>query len=195
MSELPREALKRVLAGVGELLAADGEHHAIVVAGGASLNLLGLVDRTTQDVDVIARAERDEQSDALRLVHPDPIPPSLERAIVSVARDFGLNPNSMNTEVAAQWKQELPPWIADDISWTTLGGGLDVGLLGRTLIALKLYAAADHAPGSVHFQDLIALGPTDSELDEARSWVVSQDELTEWPRIVDEVVEHAKRRR
>jgi len=42
------------LTRVGDLLAADGERFAVVVLGGAALNLLGVVDRTTRDVDVVA---------------------------------------------------------------------------------------------------------------------------------------------
>jgi hypothetical protein len=46
------------LARVGELLAADGEAFALVVLGGAALNLLGIVERATRDVDVLASASR-----------------------------------------------------------------------------------------------------------------------------------------
>ena len=48
------EQLEALFAAVGDLLDADGERVGIVVVGGASLNLLGLVQRTTSDVDVIA---------------------------------------------------------------------------------------------------------------------------------------------
>ena len=44
------------------------------------------------------------------------------------------------------------------------------------LIFFKLYAAVDDiGPSSVHFQDLIALTPTDGELIEASHWVGEQD--------------------
>ena len=56
--------------------------------GGASLNLAGLVDRATDDVDVIARA-KDEQGEPT-LIPPDPMPDVLKGAIGRVARDFGL---------------------------------------------------------------------------------------------------------
>ena len=67
--------------------------------------------------------------------------------------------------------QGLPPWISDDLTWRRFGALL-IGLAGRqTLIALKLFAAVDQGPRSVHYQDLVVLAPTDEELDIAASWV------------------------
>jgi len=44
------ELLPEALAAVGALLAEEGDQATIIVVGGASLNLLGLIERTTQDV-------------------------------------------------------------------------------------------------------------------------------------------------
>ncbi len=43
--------LDKALQGVGELLARRGDEAAIVVVGGTALNLLGVVERYTRDVD------------------------------------------------------------------------------------------------------------------------------------------------
>ncbi|HEX8829936.1 MAG TPA: hypothetical protein VF705_02165 [Longimicrobium sp.] len=188
------DVLPEALAAVGALLAADGAHVAIVVVGGASLNLLGLIGRTTQDVDVIARAVP-APGTAGGLVPPDPLPPVLVRAVARVARDFALPDDWINTVVAKQWSQGLPPWLADDLEWRRYGG-LDVGLAGRrTLIALKLFAAVDQSPRSVHAQDLGALAPTDTELEDAAAWVVTQDASPEFPRLVQEMTEHVRAHR
>ena len=48
---------EQALTAVGEILAAEGKSAAIVIVGGAALNLLGVVDRATRDVDVMALAE------------------------------------------------------------------------------------------------------------------------------------------
>jgi hypothetical protein len=48
--------IEAALKHVGELLDAEGEAFAIVILGGAALNLLGVVARTTTDVDVLAVA-------------------------------------------------------------------------------------------------------------------------------------------
>lgn len=191
MSEpLPIEV---ALDAAGDLLQTVGEHVAIVV-GGATMNLLGIVRRSTSDVDVIARADRDEAGD-LHLSQAEPFPESLRAAIRTVARDFGLPSDWMNAEVGAQWVQGLPPWILDDITWRAYGN-LDVGLVGRrTLIALKLFAAVDSGPASVHAQDLLALAPTDVELQEAREWVMTQDAYEGFTTMISQVIEYVRRQR
>jgi len=187
--------LEPALQAVGELLAADEAEVALVVVGGATLNLLGLLDRTTHDVDVIAVASAPVGAVPARLTPPDPLPDALHRAILRVARDFGLEPDWINTAIARQWSQGLPPWLPHDITWRRYGG-LHVGLVGRrTLIALKLFAAVDQSVHSVHAQDLVALIPSDAELDEAVAWVVTQDASDSFPRLVQEVVEHVRSHR
>lgn len=193
--QLDAEQLETALSAVGELVAAEGERVAVVVVGGATLNLLGIVRRATSDVDVIARAYRDEGGE-LRLERAEPFPPTLARAIRTVARDFGLSEDWMNAAVEAQWATGLPPGLLEDTSWRNYGGGLDVGLVGRsTLIALKLFAAADGGRQSVHVQDLIALEPEAEELETASAWVRTQDAAAEWAALVEEVIRHVQRDR
>ena len=183
--------LEQALQAVGDLLEAEHLHEAIIVVGGVALNMLGLLQRTTQDVDIIARgiAPTSELETALQLLNPDPLPDGLVRAIATVARDFGLPPDWMNTEVAMQWRFGLPPSIKEDLTWRRFGG-LSIGLAGRrTIIALKLFAAVDQGPNSVHFQDLIALSPSSDELADAARWVYTQDASEDFPRLVDEVVQ------
>jgi hypothetical protein len=184
------EHLLEALRACGDLLEAEGQRVRVVVVGGASLNLLGLVQRSTADVDVIARAELHGRR--LTLVRAEPFPTALNRAIERVARDLGLPPDWLNAEIGMQWSQGLPPGIEDDLTWHTFGG-LEVGLAGRrTLVALKLFAAADRGPRSVHLQDLIALRPTDDELASAQAWVSGQDAAPEFQQILRQVVEHVR---
>ena len=79
-----REVIEAALAEVGEILALQGSSCSIVVLGGAALNLHGIVDRPTIDVDVLAQEQEG------RLVPPDPLPNSLQSAIVAIARSRGL---------------------------------------------------------------------------------------------------------
>ncbi len=193
--EFHAEELEAALRALGELLAAADEPAAVVVVGGATLNLLGVVRRATNDVGVIARASRDEDG-ALRLERAEPFPPGLTRGIRTVARDFGLSEDWMNAAVEAQWATGLPPGLLEDTTWRNYGGGLDVGLVGRrTLIALKLFAAADGGRLSVHLQDLRALSPTSAELESAAEWVRAQDAAPEWSSIVQDVIRHVDRDR
>ena len=109
-----------------------------------------------------------------------------------MARDFGLPKDWMNTAIGAQWRQGLPPWLGTDVTWRTYGG-LTVGLAGRrTLIALKLFAAVDQGPQSVHYQDLVALSPTPEELEAAAEWVRTQDASDAFARMLDEVIRYVK---
>ena len=48
--------VEQALGLVGELLAAEGHEYAVTILGGAALNLLGIVERTTTDVDILAFA-------------------------------------------------------------------------------------------------------------------------------------------
>lgn len=193
--ELDRGAIADALTAVGELLAAADERAAIVVTGGATLNLLGIVQRTTTDVDVIAAARRAEDGTWV-LEDARPFPPPLARAVRTVARDFDLDEDWLNAEVGMQWSQGLPPWTLDEIEWRNFGDGLDVGLVGRrTLIALKLFAVVDRGIGSVHFQDLQSLSPSDRELTESKTWVLTQDSGARWPALVEEAVTNVERDR
>jgi hypothetical protein len=186
---LDAAALAALLDALGAHLASGGVQVSIVVVGGAALALRGWVPRATQDVDVIALADDDG-----RLARPR-FPEVLMRAVQRVARDFNLPDDWLNAAVGAQWQAGLPDGLEADLEWQAFRG-LRVGLAGRaTLIALKLFAAVDRGPRSVHLQDLVALDPTDPELCHARAWVVTQDIAVEWPRLVEEVVDHVRTRR
>jgi hypothetical protein len=178
-----------LLDAVGAHLQAGGVHVAIVVVGGAALALRGWVPRTTQDVDVIALSDPGG-----RLARPR-FPAALVRAVERVARDFNLPDDWLNAAVGAQWHVGLPDGLADDLEWRVFRG-LRVGLAGRaTLIALKLFAAVDKGPGSVHLQDLVVLAPSDQEFVVASAWVRTHDIAPEWPRLVEEVVDHVRAQR
>lgn len=186
--------IEQALSAVGDLLLAKAAPVDVVVVGGATLNLLGIVSRTTHDVDVIAQACRDDAG-MLRLAHAEPFPEALDEAIRTVARDFGLERDWMNAAVGKQWSQGLPPDIKRDLSWRRYGA-LSVGLVGRrTLIALKLFAAVDQGPRSVHMQDLVALAPSDGELERAAAWVETQDGSPLFPQLVRQAMAHVQQHR
>jgi hypothetical protein len=130
---------------VGELLAAEGESYAIVIVGGAALNLLGVVSRTTNDVDIIAFGER-RPDDSWGVVQaPTPLPERLVAAIRTVARDLRLADDWMNSGPAPQSAFGFPPGMQGKIAWRDYDG-LRVGIVDRAvLICLKLHAAVDNA--------------------------------------------------
>ncbi len=186
--------IEKALQAVGELLAAEGHTIGIVIVGGAALNLLGIVQRTTRDIDVIALADPTDANRQALLQPPDQLPDWLQRAIQEVGRDLGLMSGWLNAGPALQWKQGLPPGLETRVGWRTYSG-LAVGIASRyDLIFLKLYAAADATgPESVHYQDLLRLQPTTAELDAAAQWVRAQDTSLDFARILDQVLSHARR--
>lgn len=184
---MPELNPERALRAVGELLAYERVEASIVVIGGSALILLGIVERATTDVDVVA-IRRDDGA-ATAIGPPDPLPEPLQRAIERVAEDFGLPTHWLNTMAGLQWQTGLPPGLEGRIEWREFGG-LRVGLASRyDLIFLKLYAAADDVgPESVHYQDLLALQPTRAELRAAAGWISGQDTSDVFRDIVEEVV-------
>ena len=185
--------LETALQATGELLARRGASAAIVVVGGTALNLLGVISRATQDVDVIAAATSRGRAAPIEIKPPDPLPRTLTRAVATVARDLGLPNDWLNTTVASQWVTGLPSGFASRITWKAYGG-LWVGLAGRyDLIFLKLYAAADDVgPTSRHFKDLVALKPTPADLDAARAWIATQDPPPAVAQAVAQVIAHVR---
>ena len=189
MEDLAHEDLVELFRAVGEHLAADSVRVAIVVVGGASLITRGWVRRATKDVDVIAILDPETKASP-KLIPPDPLPRSLQEAGLRVARDYDLPPDWLNAEVGAQWRTGLPADLTEDLEWWTFGG-LDVAFAGRqTIIALKLYAAVDRGPESVHVQDLVTLRPTADELERARQWVLTQDASPVFSDFIDQVIDH-----
>jgi len=182
---------KDALRAVGEILEAEGECVAIVVVGGTALNLLGVVDRVTHDVDIIAVGYPPDASKPAIREPPAQLPRALDRAARLVAKNLGLDSDWINTGPALQWKQGLPDGLADRVQWR-LYANLHVGVVDRhDLVFLKLYAAADATgPASVHYQDLVALHPTVGELQDARAWVLTQDGSPDFHRVVEKVIEH-----
>lgn len=181
---------------VGELLAADGHEYAVAILGGAALNLLGIVTRTTTDVDILAFATPRPNAapdQATIREPPEPIPEPLARAAAAVARDLELDPDWLNTGPALQWRAGLPPGLGQRVEWRRYGA-LWVGVVGRyDLIYFKLFAAVDsNGPSSVHYQDLLALRPSGAELDEAAAWVRTQDASPAFPELLDLVMTHVR---
>ena len=167
MKSLDERALDAVLSALGEQLEAVDFEFGIVLVGGAALSLSSFVTRATNDVDVIAIAHGRHT----QISPPDKLPELFVAAVARVARDFGLDPNWLNTDVAKQWRVGLPDGFAGRVNW--------------------LFAASDN-PGSDnrHYRDLLALRPTTSELQAAASWVVTQDASPAWPSEVARVLAH-----
>jgi hypothetical protein len=178
--------IEEALAAVGEVLSLQGVSYSIVVVGGAALNLLGLIQRPTRDVDVLAFAD----GRALR-APPEPLPQALLDAVASVAAELKRPVDWLNTVVALQWRQGIPPGFASRVEWREFGA-LRVGLASRyDMIFFKLYAMADDGPTGRHAHDLIALKPTADELSSAAEWIATQDPSPGFAAMLDRAIRYA----
>ena len=170
MSNVTRDALDPILSALGEQLHARGAPKHLVVIGGSGLLAMGLGDRPTQDVDVVAFVQGD------RLVSARPFPPELDDAARRVADDFGLMPGWLNPgptpllEIAG-----LPDGFEGRLTTRAYGEALMVSFASRfDQVQLKLYALADRGEARDE-QDLRRLEPTEPELRAGAEWARSHN--------------------
>ena len=144
----------------------------LVVCGGTALSALGLVMRTTRDVDVLGIVL--ETLDGLTIQRIMEFPDWLIRAATIVGRDFDLPENWLNLGPASQVESGLPEGFEKRLVKRVYGNFLTVYFISRLdQIHFKLYAAVDQ--DDYHVQDLFALKPTEDEMEMAARWVVTQD--------------------
>ncbi|MHB1582297.1 MAG: DUF6036 family nucleotidyltransferase [Acidimicrobiales bacterium] len=167
--EFQREVLEEALETLGAILEARQIHYELLAIGGSSLLLLGLIDRPTGDLDVVALFE----SGAVHRL--DELPEPLDTAAHQVATALGLSRNWLNTRPSSLMDFGLPlGWECRVI--TRQFEGLCLNLPGREdQICFKLYAAVDRGPNDKHFEDLKKLNPTAEELMFAARWTVTHD--------------------
>jgi len=164
-----------IIASFDTYLAEQSLNFEAIVVGGAALALLGIIRRTTRDVDLLT----------------SPIPPIILRHAKDFARIHDLPENWLN-DGPKSLKNELPPGWEAKIQPIFQGGSLTLWTLERQhLIITKLYAACDRDADDS--QDLLAMKPTVKEIEEARDWIVHLDGNPEWPNHVLTVVERLSR--
>lgn len=171
MNMIRRDDLDDALAALGALLEARGLHYELVIVGGASLLLRGVITRATRDIDVLGT--RDESGRVARI---EGLPEPLAHAVGQVGLAFGLAPDWLNLGPASLLDLGLPAGFEDRLT-AHRTGGLVTWLAGRfDLVCFKLYAAADHWPAlDRHLTDLAALAPTPEELRTAARWTRTHD--------------------
>ncbi|MGH3691317.1 MAG: hypothetical protein ACRDWD_16255 [Acidimicrobiia bacterium] len=164
-----RAGLEEAIEALGETLAERGHSCGILVIGGGSLLMLGLVRRPTADLDVVGLPSRDGYTKA------DSLPDFLQDAAREVGDAFGLGDRWLNTGPAGLIDFGLPPGLEERVTIRRYGG-LEVHLPAREdLICFKLYACVDQGERSKHFADLENLPASRSELLNAARWTRSQD--------------------
>ena len=163
------EGLEEALSTLGEVLSSRGLHCRFLIAGGSGLLLLGMVDRPTADVDILA-AVADHGYEFI-----DELPEPVAEAVRDVGDGLGLGPRWVNTGPAGLVHGGLPDGLAERVEVRRYGG-LEIHVPGREdYVCFKLYAAVDLTERSKHFQDLLALSPSRDELLFAARWTRSHD--------------------
>lgn len=169
MTDLNSKLLEEALATLGEVLTQRRAPQEIALIGGSGLLLLGTVERTTHDVDVVALV-----SDG-RLSTATPLPPALRDAALDVARALDLGPHWFNSGPTSLLDFGLPAGFLSRCEERRYGS-LVVHVAGRLdQIHFKLYAATDMGPRSKHMSDLRALAPSSEELLTAARWCRGHD--------------------
>jgi hypothetical protein len=178
------QAADQLLDALGAQLAARDESYTLAVVGGSALLALGLVSRTTKDVDILAIVENHE------LVSAQPLPAALLDAAHTVARDFGLSDDWLNPGPTSLLDLGLPDGFYERAQHRVYGPGLEVLFASRIdQIHLKLYATVDQGAGK-HLDDLEALQPTDQELLDAARWSRSHDPSDGYRGVLAQVLVH-----
>ena len=170
-----QKGIELLLTALGEQLESlMNKRIELLVCGGAALNFLGLVHRTTEDVDILAFVTRNNEGD-VSFLRADPMDAALTVAARKVARDFNLPDNWLNPGPASAVDLGLPEGVLERVVTRNFGRKLIIHFLGRyDQIHFKLYAAVDQGAGK-HFDDLLALKPTEIEIEQAARWSMTHD--------------------
>lgn len=119
MKKLSTENLEGALSALAAFLEEAGApHETLVVIGGSALISLGLISRTTMDVDILAGVDAERG-----LVDPRPMSEALRTAAEKVAREMQLDPHWLNTGPADQVLAGLPEGFLSRLSRRDYGSG------------------------------------------------------------------------
>jgi len=163
------DRLGQALEALGEVLAARNLRYDLVAVGGSGLLLLGLIARSTRDLDVIAVVSNGAYEKA------QPLPEELRRAVRDVGELMDIGAEWLNGAPADLLDLGLPAGFQQRTVTKTYGP-LTIRLASRIdQVFFKLYAAVDNGPGSKHFQDLRELAPEPEELLAAGRWTITHD--------------------
>lgn len=170
---LDPKGLEQALEALGDLLLDRRERFEVAAIGGGALVLLGLIERATEDIDLVAIGSADG------LVTAEPLPSALETAIADVARALRLDTKWMNAGPTSLLRFGLPDGFTERCTGRRFGG-LTLLLASRfDQIHFKVFASADTYHGGEkrgkHHNDLVRLAPTRDELLMAIRWARTHD--------------------
>lgn len=179
---LERLNAKMVYAGMGSL--------ELVSCGGASLNLMGWVSRSTADVDIICSFQVDPAGGP-SLVKTTELPGEFRTLIAEVGRDLGLDETWLNFGPAPLMDFGLPPGLETRLQRVSFGKALALHLVGRLdQIHLKLYAVMDPKTRiETHLGDLMDLEPTENETRQAVNWLLNRKTSADFRKKLKQILD------
>ncbi|TMM19772.1 MAG: hypothetical protein E6F96_01840 [Actinobacteria bacterium] len=124
-ADIDADAVDTLLSALSQQLLARDERYSIIVIGGSGLLVLGVIARTTRDIDVVALV-RDGS-----IVSPNPLPEGLLAATRLVAADFGLSEDWLNTGPASLLDFGLPDGFLERATQRAYGQALEVLFASR----------------------------------------------------------------
>lgn len=151
-----------------------------IFIGAAALNLLGIIQRETIDIDVLT--------------------PDIPFEILEAAKDFRSIQKKKGIELIEKWfnngpsslRNYLPLEWRDRIQKVFNGKAITAFTLSRIdLIGTKILAYCDRDERD--FGDLLKIRPARSEILEVESWVAAYDTNPDWPRHVRGKLENLAR--
>ncbi|MHB1483389.1 MAG: DUF6036 family nucleotidyltransferase [Saccharofermentanales bacterium] len=155
----------------------------LVVCGGSALQALGLIDRTTRDLDILAFISRNNDY-SIYLETAKQLPDYLIIAANTVARDFNLPADWLNSGPTDLLSQGLPDGFIERLQSRRYGSRLVVHFISRyDQICFKMYAAINGG-SERHLSDLFILNPSDDDLLSAANWCLTQDASDIFPALV-----------
>lgn len=137
----------------------------------------------TRDVDILAFA-KPENGEDVEIVEAISLPQPLIECAKEVARDLGISEKWLNNQPHSEASFGLPKGIEKRLKRYEYGKTLIIYFIGRLdQIHFKLHAAVDQGVGR-HVDDLLALKPTEGEMELAAKWVLTQDAGEQFPLIL-----------
>ena len=146
-----------------------GLRYELAIIGGGGLMMLGLINRPTRDLDVVALVHASEMHNA------DPLPDELQQAVRDVAEVHDVDENWLNPGPTDLLRHGLPKGFMERAT-TRAYGSLTLQIASREdQVFFKLFAAVDSSPRSKHTADLRLLNPSREELLAAARWARTHD--------------------
>jgi len=165
-----KEEIEHALTVLGRRMALDGAPDMEVLCCGASaLCVLGLLTRSTMDVDVLGVVVRDRDLNPCEV-----FPEEMERAIANAGLELGLAEDWFNGSASRLLERGVPEGTLERalVHRKSFGPCLTVRFLDRKdQVALKLFAAMDPVDGIRHLKDLEEISPDPEEIIHSLRWM------------------------